>query len=287
VNLDDSATVRNCFILGVTRRSGTNFLNRLLRYHQHTAYPEPIWEDYFLHHSDGLLKYLEDVSGDHSDHWVEDIKPLPRELLLEGFGDAICRYLRKQASITQDARMECTGRSTEIQVVLSKTPSVGSIANFFALFPRERLVVITRDGRASVESMVASWDTPYEDSMRHWAARADELADFLEVHGQDPRLLLVRYEDLVSETNAQIRRLLAFLDLSEDSFHWEKAASLGILGSSEVVKKSGELHWEEQAKTRDFDPLKRAAHWGAERHAQFNEIAGKAQRRLGYSLQKG
>ena len=48
-------------ILGMMPRSGTNFLSDLLCLHPDCAVPDPVLEDYLLHHEDILERYVDSV----------------------------------------------------------------------------------------------------------------------------------------------------------------------------------------------------------------------------------
>ena len=57
------------FILGITRRSGTNFLWKLLEQHPHVACIPTVAEDFTLEHADLLLRYADDTTAMWNAEW--------------------------------------------------------------------------------------------------------------------------------------------------------------------------------------------------------------------------
>jgi hypothetical protein len=55
-----------------------------------------------------------------------------------------------------------------------------------------------------------------------------------------------------------------------------------VIGSSELARREGKVHWKPVEKPADFDPSQRWSHWSNERHDRFIWIAGEALSRLGY-----
>lgn len=96
----------------------------------------------------------------------------------------------------------------------SHTPFVGHLAE---TFPRAKFIHVMRDPRAVVSSRVnAGFGTrlvaPHID---RWREAYDMHARYADALG-DERYLLLRYEDLVTDTEATLRRVCAFLDLAWD-----------------------------------------------------------------------
>jgi hypothetical protein len=94
----------------------------------------------------------------------------------------------------------------------------GHIATVFALFPDAQFINLVRDPRAAVASqMPLGWaDEGYElaDSVANWetaVARVDAYAGRL----RPDQLLDVRYEDLVRDPAATLRRICAFANLRD------------------------------------------------------------------------
>ena len=168
--------------------------------------------------------------------------------------------------------------------VVTKTPSVQNLHYFFKLFPQAHLLILVRDGRAVVESSVKSFNSNYETMMRHWANAARTILHFKQsCRDSDYKYLIVRYEDLWSSREKELRKILAFLGLDIETYNFEAAESLPISGSSVLRKQSGGvLHWHPVEQTPDFDPLHRWSHWDRALHRRFNWIAGPFLAKFGY-----
>jgi hypothetical protein len=254
------------FILGIMQRSGTNFLADLLRLHPDCDPPAPIWEDFVLHHADLLVRYARVTSASWR-HWVGD--ETVEDSLYQAMGMGLLAFL--------------TARCGEKRL-LTKTPSVRNLQYFFKFFPQVHLLILVRDGRAVVESTLNSFKVNFESATHQWAQAADTILRFDEAMQQSHhQYLIVRYEDLWDNLATELRRIFDFLDLDPKVYDFEAAAKLPVRGSSVFGKEAEEkVHWTPVAKSAEFNPLQRWAHWNRSQHERFNWVAGKYLRALGY-----
>lgn len=255
------------FILGIAERSGTNFLLNLLLLHPDCGAPDPIWEDYLVHYADLLALYADSVFK----RWkrIAGVETCLVDSLYQALGNGIVSSL---ASLTGERRL------------ITKTPSVNNLGFFFKLFPRAHLLVLLRDGRSVVESSIVSFGGIYEIAMRKWADAARTILHFEQANkDSNSRYMIVRYEDLCTDLERELRRILAFLELDVETYDFHAAADLPVSGSSEL-RRQGEaaVHWKPVKKTAAFDPLTRWSGWSQALHERFNWIAGPYQRQLGY-----
>lgn len=279
---------RLCFILGILQRSGTNYLYSLLREHPSCAGPGPIWEDHFVQHSKMLREYTNTIYRSWNLKWEIDKKIGPQETLLRCFGDAVDRFLKLQLvdhrSDHNASEQGPTGQNSP-EILLTKTPSVEGLESFFDLFPDAPLILIIRDGRAVVESGVRSFGWNYEDAMHRWRAGAQAILELKRRHeDSNKKLLIVKYEDIFLDVKSELLRIFGFLGLDPDSFDFDAAQSLGVIGSSEIRKHAGSVHWQATDRTADFNPLARFSNWDRKKHERFNWIAGDDMSRFGYGL---
>ena len=260
------------FIMGILQRSGTNFLDNLLLLHQDCCAPAPIWEDYLVHYANLLVPYKNTVFK----RWTgitPGVDARFGDLLFESLGNGMLSLL---ASLVGDKR------------VVTKTPSAHNLDYFFKLFPRARLLIVIRDGRSLVESMVVSFGGYYDIAMRKWAEAARTILHFDQANRQSSlKYLIVRYENLVNNLERELRRILAFLDLNPETYDFNGAANLPVRGSSDL-RRSGEyvMHWEPIQKTANFKPVERWSRWNRARHERFNWIAGQYQQQFGYDVKQ-
>lgn len=258
-------------ILGITPRSGTNYLRELLTLHSDckAVMESEVNEDYFIHHSHLLCSYAEKVHESWRKGWVCKIDPL------EIFGQAITRFLRG----------DC-----DVRYRVVKTPSVEGLANVSRLMPKTKLIVLVRDVRDVIESTRLSkfLSLDFEGCLHTWISRGQEILRFKEetVSSGDWPWLLVRYEDLVNDTEASILRILDFLELSASGYAFDKLATLEVRGSCELAALEGRVDWVKRPKKPDFAPVGRwrKAEWSEAERARIEQMAGTLMRDFGYDL---
>jgi len=260
------------FILGISQRSGTNFLSNLIRKHPACGAPKTIWEDYLVSYSDFLKLYTDSVYKRWK--WRSGrADPSFEVALRKSIGDGMIQFL---SSGIQGERL------------VTKTPEVRQIDNFFDFFPDARLLILVRDGRAVVESRVKTFGESYQAAMQKWSLAADTIRRFQETHSGRPEdYLIVKYEDLWSDVERELRRIFDFCELPADVYDFDEAANLPIRGSSvHHGEQRSDIHWEPVKKTNDFDPTERWSHWGRSLHEQFNAIAGDRMAGLDYEIKR-
>jgi Tol biopolymer transport system component len=121
--------------------------------------------------------------------------------------------------------------------------------------------------------------------MRHWATAARAILNFQKSAEPGRRYLIVRYEDLYSDTEREMRRILEFLKLDPERYDFARAIALPVRGSSALTE-TGVMHWRPVQRTSGFDPLQRWANWNRRRHERFNWIAGEYLEGLGYKKKR-
>jgi Sulfotransferase family len=267
------ATADPIFILGIMPRSGTNFLMELLCLHPRCAPArDPVKEDFFVEESDHLLAYVRDVHLRWDPMWgTFDDALLQR--LYASLGDGLLSFLW----VERDRRL------------VAKTPSVRHIDRFFTFFPRARLIILVRDGRSVVHSCVSTLGWDFDRASKGWAAAADEIRRFeLSRPSGDDCYLLVRYEDLLDDLSGSLSNILRFLDLDQEEFDFDAAATVPVRGSSSYFG-SGRtsVHWDPVPKGPDFDPKERWRSWSPDLHERFEWIAGRQLRYFGYESTTG
>ncbi len=267
--------IKFCFILGIDRRSGTNYLFRLIRKHPQCLGPGPIWEDFFIHNSDIVKDYVLSIYKSWKPTWEIDKILGPPSLMLRYLGDALKEFLCLQLK-------DLTTLDHSDMVLLSKTPSVVGIDNFFELFPEDFLIVLIRDGRSVVESGVRSFAWDYEEAMYRWANNAKIIFDFKEKHKDKKNFLILRYEDIVLDTQRELNKIFNLLGIDNSLYDFQEAENLGVTGSSDLKKIEGTMHWKPVPKPKDFNPIERFKDWDDKTHARFNWIAEKYLRYFGY-----
>ena len=166
--------------------------------------------------------------------------------------------------------------------LMLRSPTTEGIAAATTLFPSAHVVVLVRDGPATVESGRRSFGWPYEEAMQAWRRSVRRILTFL-ASADGPRCQLVRFEDLTADPAREVARVIAFLGLDPALYPFDRVDDIPVFGSSSFGRVDGErVHWRPVPKDPSFDPLTRAQSWRAHRLARFAWLAGTEQRKLGY-----
>lgn len=280
------------FVTGMMPRTGTHFLTQLLCLHPACG-RSPIAEDALLTGMPLLARYVTTL---HT-HWeavMAGANPGDPALLYQCLGQGLLEFLwvTKQRVLAQRVA-KTAGKATTVTPpslpprLVARNIQVAHLDAFFTLFPQAQLLLLIRDGRAVVESSVRTFQDLLEAYIRTWARAAETVLRF----DRNPQhagrsYLIVRYEDLHTQTASEMRRILQFLHLDEARYDFQAALQLPVIGSSTFKRGAGAVHWMPVVKTPDFTPLTRAAHWRRAQHERFNWLAGEVQQRLGYTLQR-
>ena len=257
-------------LLSACPRSGSNYLEALLSLHlqcRKSRFPE----DMFLANSETLLNFCRSVAESWDDWWSSRLRgPFG---LAAHIGTALLRFA--------DPDPNEEGPVGDCRLML-RSPTTEGIATATTLFPNAHVVVLVRDGPATVESGRRSFGWPYEEAMLAWRHSVRRILSFLAgVDGR--RCLLIRFEDLAADPAREIARVIDFLGLDPLLYPFDRVDEIPVFGSSSFGRVDGErVHWRPIPKDPSFDPLTRAQSWPPRRLARFAWLAGAEQRRLGY-----
>lgn len=251
---------RIVFLLALIGRSGTNHLLNLISHHPSvTAALAPFWEDYLLHEAHHLQTFANHTFG----HWAEiagDRAPPPlNEDLKANLGEALCRFVT---------------RGIETPFMVTKTPSVQNLDLMDTFFPREKLIIILRDGRDIMASGMQSFGWSLEESATDWAEAADRLLAFCDQVPNDRRLI-VRFEDLARDPEHVLEKTFRYIGIDPAAYQWNKQHHRQVIGSSSLRREAGDLDWVPIDKPPDFDPVGRWQSWTAAEKRLFDQRAGR------------
>jgi hypothetical protein len=201
------------FIVG-SGRSGTTLLRMILASHSRLAIPP---ETYFL---DPLLKRLPTaraLTRDEVERAVAivtgSIRWADMDIATEAYrAEASAHpepHLRDLIEIVYRAHLKREGKSRWGD----KTPAyIRIVPQLAALYPEARFIHLMRDGRDVAKSFQSvGWYGPLLNrNMGEWLEAAELDARWRRMPFAD-RMLLVRYEDLVRDTENSVRKICAFL----------------------------------------------------------------------------
>lgn len=266
------------FILGIMQRSGTNWARDLLLCHP-DCYAARIQEDFLLANSHLLLRFGTSLYRTWPEKWQAEQRVGPQDRLHRMLGDALLAFIGQEPAEGTGAGAASPGSGRRL---VTKTPSVTNLEHCLRFFPEARVIILVRDGRAVVESIVQGFAWDYETAIRRWDSAAREILSFRAKGGLAlERTTVVRYEDLFTAPEAELRRVLPFLGLDPAAYDFPRALGLPVRGSS-VFGRDREQAERRPERTEEFSPLERAAHWDSWKHERFNRVAGESLEALGY-----
>jgi hypothetical protein len=138
---------------------------------------------------------------------------LGEDLLRHAANGARSDYGRFLESLV-DGYSTCVDQSS-YELWVDHTPkNVRHLQTLFNLFPDSRAIHIVRDGRGIAASvMPLDWGPNTIIAAAHWWVHHVAFGLAAEGYYGNDRVIRVRYEDLVSEPQAELRRICAWLDL--------------------------------------------------------------------------
>jgi len=256
-------------LLSAFPRSGSNYLENLLSLHPQCR-KSKVPEDFFLANSETLLNFCRSLADSWDDWWLQRLGG-PSSLAMN-IATALLRFA--------DPGPEEEGPVGAYRLIL-RSPTSEGIATATTLFPGAQVLILIRDGPATVESGRRSFGWPYEEAMLAWRQSVRRILAFL-ASVEGPRCQLIRFEDLTADPAREIARVLPFLGLDPVLYPFNQIDEVPVFGSSSFGRMDGEgVHWRPVFKDPSFDPLARAQFWPLHR-TRFAWLAGAEQRKLGY-----
>nr|WP_086940134.1 sulfotransferase [Thaumasiovibrio occultus] len=260
-----------CFVLGVMPRSGTNFLANVITLHPECVDSAPLHEDFLLSQSHWLQWFCRRTKRNWHPKWEKRNAKLADDVLLAHIGQGLTDFVCDLASEQGD------------KTVITKTPSSKQLRNFFRLFPERKLIIVIRDGRALVESGVRSFDWDFEKACFDWHRSTQRIQRFVECH-QDKaeQILLVKYEDLLANTDIELARIYAFIGCDPSKVASQQVREMDVIGSSEKRGQQQDVDWKPVKRSASFDPAHRHSQWPSNKQRRFDWLAGKSLVEMGY-----
>jgi Sulfotransferase family len=266
-------------IIGMNR-SGTTLLSLMLDSHSRIAIP---YESHFF------VPYYRnrqgfDLTGNEG----------RLELVSRILAEPYVQVWDQQLSPAEIDLSRCTGLAETINEIYStyarrlgkdlwgdKTPAyISDIDVLNALFPAARFIHIVRDGRDVSLSILKQWwgANNFLSAMQHWTSTVTCARKMLAMLPQE-RWLEVRFEDLVSEPERELRRVTDFLGLKF------QPAMLSAYRSN-AAHKVGEAIKQHHVHLREQPSASQAFKWrqalGPADQAVAFEVAGPLLTELGY-----
>ncbi|MEX2485547.1 MAG: sulfotransferase [Brumimicrobium sp.] len=203
------------FIVGLPR-SGTKLLRELLNNHSKIFIPKI--EAYFIPHL--VEKYGSQLLTDKQVHEV--IKEIQNSLFffyyvqnhqfnLQKFYTSNISIQELLANIWQEMAINETDEKKE--VLGDKTPrNVHKVRSLLDGFPGAKIIHIIRDPRDNVLSSYNKWSKNIYRTAHKWQNGINDFNESLKYTG-DQKIHEVKYEDLLTDTNSELKKICQFLGI--------------------------------------------------------------------------
>jgi len=269
------------FIVGV-QRSGTTLLRLLLNAHSDIAIPEeasflrPLFKNEWSGQSitgpklQRLVNYLR--ANEQFNLWNFDREPLLQEI---GSREAITFSEVMDIMYSSYAKNEGKIRWGD------KSLFFGSIEKLYEMFPKARFIHIVRDGRDVFHSWRKMDPAKSHPSVMalDWKLKLDFIERSIKTIPAS-NMLLVRYEDLLTQPNESLQKICNFLsiDFEEDMlrFHQSSNKYIGKHHSDLIFKAiddSNITKWKKLLTQNEID--------------MYQFVAGKSLKKYGYEIFSG
>lgn len=251
-------------LMGVMPRTGTNHLFDLLVAHPEIEEsPSLVDEDFLVSCMPALDTFVDAAKQRWDKAWV-------------GSTEEALDALRRAAWAGIERDFQIREPNDGIRWVLARTPSVEHLDRLREVSDA-KVVVIVRDGRAVVESGMRSFGWNFEEAIRTYAKAGSAL---LKAKEASENIMVVRFEDLLSDRSTVVGSILDFIGAPHDVYNFQYEPL--VRGSSEMLSEG--VFWEGTEKPEAFDPTNRWNDWTDAQHQRFAQVAGEASRQFGYDV---
>jgi protein-tyrosine sulfotransferase len=260
------------FVHGVLPRSGTNFLADTLALHPHVhANPGRLWEFPLLYVAPGA----EALQWEFLSMFTPNAEVMGRFDLLAYLAAGWLAALQKEAAQRR---------------LLLKSPHVQHLPLFRHIFPDDILILCLRDGRDVIQSSIQTFgrwhprNKGFAEIAREWRYATETILSFEPGCGQAySNAKVVRYEELVGNTEAVVRDTLLHARLDPQVYDFDALHQLPVRGSSALASPANQ-RWAPHDKPGDFQPVGRwRKAWSSRDKRRFKAIAGRTLIQAGYA----
>jgi hypothetical protein len=260
------------YIFGIDRRSGTNFLNRVLLKHPEIKFSNQPGEDFLISASGNIINYVNNVSRNWDESWKGMSINTYKEKLFHSLVEGIEKYMGMEP----------------YKYTLTKTPSTLGIENVLKIFPSAKVIIIVRDGRNLSESGVQSFGWKYENAFKRWNESAKRIDQFLNTNSDyKSQIYLLKYEDLNKDTEDSIKKIFNHFNISDAGYSYDEIKAIPVVGSSTSSPVKGKLDWNVKiTKDENFTPNERYKNWDRKTKIKYDEICGEMALQFNYEIFK-
>ena len=231
------------FIISALNRSGTNYLANILTATGEYAIPENIGEDYLMVYSDKLESYFLETTKHWSKHYRENSRAL--DDILAKFGIFFEEFFLERIPTSKRLLLKC--------------PRPYNISNIFKFFPNAKVLIVERSAKDTISSFFSSFpEYSFYQSVDLFFKGSCELNAFFTKNKESGQVMKVKYKDLINNNEVAISALGEFCNVPRSSLD---PINQPLIGSSELKKQEGHIHWKPIEKPKNFNPVGRYKNW--------------------------
>uniref|UniRef100_A0A1A8EP62 Protein-tyrosine sulfotransferase n=1 Tax=Nothobranchius korthausae TaxID=1143690 RepID=A0A1A8EP62_9TELE len=192
----------------------------------------------------------------------EETRVIPRLLAMRAtWSRSIKERIRLDEAGVTDQVLDSAVRAFLLEIIVghgepaprlcNKDPfALKSLSYLARIFPKAKFILMLRDGRATVHSMISrkvtisGFDlTSYRDCLTKWSSAVETMFSQCQAAGET-RCLPVHYEQLVLHPEQEMKKLLSFLELQWDPsvlHHEELIGKAGGVSLSKVERSTDQV----------------------------------------------
>ena len=231
------------FLVGLSRRCGTNYLDRLLSLHPDIQGVGIIKEDLIFAHLSSVSEFVEQLN--RLWHW-DGINEYTSNgsMIFSTIGKSILEILVNQP-ISPNSERHLNCKSIRY---LTKSPVARNIHYFDEFFPSNRAITLIRHPFDAIYSMKKAFGMTTLSAAKQWKEGANALLKYQSTTSKK-NILIVKYEDLRSNTKGSILNILEHIGMSNTPYDFDAAYKLPPFGATSTSKNRNGPAWRETSDT--------------------------------------
>lgn len=270
------------FLLSLRPRSGTNFLQYILRQHPSVAV-SCLYEDHMVSNLKSLQHFVEGFLNCQKEMGERISFDLVSRQLKSGFARTLENLIyENRQNLIIGPKQETDHQQKSIhQKIVSKSPSIEGISLLNEFFPNAKTLVLLRDPRDIIESEMLAFKREFRGLVLSWRSAAREFLDFLNSGNHEKTCYIVRYKELVMNTEPVVRQIFDFLELDSAIYNMTLALNAPVIGASKDMNREG---WTIKQNTGEETFINKWRTWSRNRIDYFEATAGREAEALGFKV---
>ena len=235
-------------IIGISPRSGTNYLSNIVNCFDGFEPVEIAKEDHLFEKA----YLLEKFSRDCTSRWIpwndESYDALEaKQKVMQGLGDGLVASFRNSL----EDRKATPVLKTPITFCTRNRLLDSDYSSIYELFPDAKVILLTRNSTDTIMSAHRTWPKkPFLLIVLRWIMGARHILKIVEGAGsqKNNQPLLVKYEEIIQRPIETAKKIGTFLQQDANISLESRVRDLPIIGSSKTKDKNGNVTWEPVSK---------------------------------------